>query len=185
MKLPRETYLPRDAAWTRCNFPEAALELYRYDSAGRFYALGFFGKAQKPAFHYRFRDEARRVEFIKQQVANGTALRTAKAARTAERRAFRHTLKVGDVLHTSWGYEQTNVEYFEVIEVRGADVIVRELAQDRTETGFLQGRCSPRRGEFVGPPIRKRVGQGNTLKMSDFGRYAWLGGEERHWSAYA
>jgi len=30
-----------------------------------------------------------------------------------------HDLKPGDILYTSWGYEQTNVEWFKVYEIRG------------------------------------------------------------------
>ena len=33
--------------------------------------------------------------------------------------AERDGLKVGDVLRSSWGYDQTNVDYYEVVELVG------------------------------------------------------------------
>ena len=36
-----------------------------------------------------------------------------------EERIKPHSLKVGDILYCSWGYDQTNVDYFKVSEVIG------------------------------------------------------------------
>ena len=41
-----------------------------------------------------------------------------------EERTNPHTLKVGDVLYCSWGYAQTNVDYFKVSEVIGKRIII-------------------------------------------------------------
>jgi len=35
---------------------------------------------------------------------------------------------VGTIWRTSWGYDQTNVEFFEVVECKSASVVVRRLA---------------------------------------------------------
>jgi hypothetical protein len=74
--------------------------------------------------------------------------------------------KVGEILHTCWGYDQTNIEYFEVVELRGKHVILRELAQERTATGFDQGNCAPIAGKYVGEPIR-RLAQERGIKIDD------------------
>lgn len=47
-------------------------------------------------------------------------------------------VKVGDIFHYSWGYEQTNANYFQVVALKGTkQVIIREIAYTITETtGF-------------------------------------------------
>ena len=40
-----------------------------------------------------------------------------------------HSLKVGDIVDSSWGYDQTNVNFYQVIEVVGAHTVkIREIA---------------------------------------------------------
>lgn len=50
-----------------------------------------------------------------------------------------HSLKVGDILEASWGYEQTNNTFYRVEELKGASmVIVREVnlaIKEREATG--------------------------------------------------
>lgn len=38
-----------------------------------------------------------------------------------------HNLKTGDVLYSSWGYDQTNIEFFKVIRVTACTVTVKAL----------------------------------------------------------
>jgi hypothetical protein len=38
--------------------------------------------------------------------------------------------KVGDVVMNTWGYEQTNVEFYQVLEVKNKSLVVREICAD-------------------------------------------------------
>ena len=95
-----------------------------------------------------------------------------KRKRAEERRAYVPALKPGDVLYTNWGYEQTNVEFFEVIAVRGKRVTVREIARLVEETGHMCGIARPVRGDYVGEPITRTVRPGDVIRIDDV-RYAW------------
>jgi hypothetical protein len=150
------------------------------------YCRIFRGKATKPYAHYRFRDTEKRAAFILQEKAKEQARIDHKAKRKAERASFRHTLKVGDILYASWGYDQTNIDFYQVVAVREKSVLLREIGQDKTETGWLQGDCTPRKDDFVGEPVLKRVTEGNTVKFASY-KYAWpVEGRSRfHWTAYA
>lgn len=45
-----------------------------------------------------------------------------------------HDVKVGDVFCASWGYDQTNVNFFQIIALKGkCSAIVREVALERTK----------------------------------------------------
>lgn len=47
-------------------------------------------------------------------------------------------VKVGDVFHYSWGYEQTNINYFQIVALKGTkQVVIREIAYEITETTGL------------------------------------------------
>jgi len=110
--------------------------------------------------------------------------------------------KVGDILHTSWGYDQTNVEYFQITEIKGKYAILREIGAESTETGWLQGRSAPLPDNFLEPrfdgddqglPIRRLMQEGG-IKICDV-RTAWrmkptmVAGVKvygtHHWSSYA
>lgn len=56
---------------------------------------------------------------------------TAKAEQKTK--ANKYGVKVGDLFYTSWGYEQTNVDFFQVIELVGeSSVRVREVYPQMT-----------------------------------------------------
>lgn len=195
MKHQREWYIPKQYSARITSKTVPGLEVYLTESDGRPYAVGFVGKAGKPAFNFRFRSDERRAayiaEFIKAQ--RERAERTAK--RRKERNEFQHTLKVGDVLRHSWGYEQTNIDYFEVVAVIGKMVDIRPIAYGASEeTAWMQGKCIPAPGQYTGPAMRKRVQEGNAVKIHSWGSYAHpvtprvIAGAKvysaDHWTAY-
>lgn len=60
------------------------------------------------------------------------------------------SVAVGDVFVTSWGYEQTNIDYFEVVDKHGQYVTVRPIASRTVEdTGWLQRTVEAVPGSYV------------------------------------
>ena len=171
--------------------------VYSQEVRGKIVAMAFAGKATKPMWHYIFGSAERLAEKIKSQVESLEAHK----AMVAERRKARfapHTLVGGEVFRTSWGYEQTNVEYYEVVGVRGQMVEVREIAQSREEEGFLCGKTKPMPGMFIGETFLRRVnmvGGAPSIKIHQSATayleqpYSVISGKpvfkERYWSAYA
>lgn len=83
------------------------------------------------------------------------AARQAKVnARRQARRDFVNPYQVGHVLHSSWGYEQTNVEFYEVVAVRPTSIQLREIAGTLKTDGELamSGSKTARPGEYVAEP---------------------------------
>lgn len=180
---PKQRYIPKGCGEevTREGVPAVV-----YVDRDRTSAIAYRGRAVRPAWNYMFKNSAQMEEYIDQFFADVAAREESKRKRAEERRAYRPALKPGDVLHTSWGYEQTNVEFFEVVAVKGRRVTVCEIAQEVTETGFMSGRARPVRGEFVGEPLTRIAQPGDTLKIDQV-RYAWPveGREDFHCSWYA
>lgn len=72
---------------------------------------------------------------------------TFKPAKVKEAKPIKrnHNVKVGDVFYTSWGYEQTNVNFFQVIELRGASsAMVREVYLEIEEEDVVSGMSADR-----------------------------------------
>lgn len=52
-------------------------------------------------------------------------------------------VKVNDIFYTSWGYDQTNIDFYMVVDITQSSVKVVSLGSDRTYTGSMQGTCVP------------------------------------------
>jgi hypothetical protein len=69
-------------------------------------------------------------------------------------------VKVGDIFYSSWGYDQTNVEFYEVVRLTGASVVVREVAQQVERSSPPQDYVVPVPGDYIGPEMTKRIQNG-------------------------
>ena len=69
-------------------------------------------------------------------------------ARSSEE--FRRSLRVGDILYSSWGWEQTNIDFYQVVAIRGSAVDLRKLDQRTTEDGYMCGTTVPLPDVFKG-----------------------------------
>lgn len=113
-----------------------------------------------PSFYYTFRDTARAEKHAAEYVQQCQASEAYKANQTAIRKSKRAALNasdhysVGDVVYTSWGYDQTNVEYYQVTTLKPRSVVVRQISVNSSDHGQAGGgKIAPRRFEFVGPEI--------------------------------
>ncbi len=178
MKFERSFYIPNNA--TRVDPAEyggevEGFEAYKYEQMGKIFALVFIGKAAKPFWHFRFTSEAARAKRIFDAADAQRSAIFEKQKRKLDKKTFEHSVKVGDVFGTNWGYEQTNREFFQVVEVKGKSVIIREIAQTNkfdTDPGYgpLAGKVSYIKDKFIGEPQRKLVLEGNQIK---FASYRW------------
>lgn len=137
---------------------------YAYSAIGKFVVQVFFGKQSKPVYHYSFKSEEARAAFVRRTFTERQETLARKRKYAEELRAAGPGLVVGDILNTCWGYEQTNREFFEVTDVRGKHVIVREVRQVRT--GGDRGKCVPQAGDYIGEPLR-RLAKDGRVKIDD------------------
>lgn len=190
--LPRASFIPKGATKVQPKNSDAVAYLY-LSGRGRLGAVGFQGKADKPAFNYTFRDEVQRTRYVTHFFEKRSEYLASKAARKVEQQAKPVGLVVGDVLRSMWGYDQTNVDYYEVTRVLGRMVEIRPLAQESVETQHMQGECVPLPGHYTGEPMRKLAREGSVKITS----YAWANKVEpkvvagvkmygsSHWTSYA
>jgi hypothetical protein len=141
--------------------PDYSGVVYLFDKNGPC-LCAYRGRAKKPALLVRYKTEERRDEAAA-EFLNGTMKRKANS-RKAEERA----LKVGDVLRSMWGYEQTNIDYYLVTRLVGkCSVEIVEIGRQSLSDEYLQGTCIPNPENVIGTPFTKRV-NGNYVRISSF-----------------
>lgn len=97
-------------------------------------------------------------------------------------------VNINDIFVCSWGYDQTNIDYYKVLEVKNKSVVIAEVGQSREYTGNMQGKCVPITNDVVGKPLTKRIqsyGDSVSLKINSFSwAYKW-DGRVNHFTEWA
>jgi hypothetical protein len=166
--LPREHQVPADAG--KPLEPEGTdLAIYTWDDArpGRpkFRGMAFAGKGNKALWDIAFTTQSNRIEEIRKTIERRKEFLASKQRERDEKANFQHGLKVGDILYCSWGYDQTNIDFYQITEERGKMVVIREIAAKVVEgSGGPSERVVPEPNQFVGDPMLKRpTGSGSHI----------------------
>lgn len=147
------------------------LRIVREDGENRCYVKVWTGKAQR--FDYiAFRSVERREAYITERKEAWDAAQARKAERATARKAFDATtvFKVGDIIQSSWGWEQTNVDFYEVIAVAPKTVTLQEIGA-KTVPGKSTGNSM---ADFVVPDtswrgeITKHHPTSESIKFEDW-----------------
>jgi hypothetical protein len=99
-------------------------------------------------------------------------------------------LALGDILVATWGYDQTNVDFFQVTKVTLKQVEIRPIASRTNTTEPMQGTAVPVPGAFTGPPVRRaiRPGKGSygpSVALSSYKFADRWNGRPVAWTSYA
>ena len=174
-KMTREFFRPR-AYQVKIEPKGVQAEIYLIDEKR---AIGFGGRRSRPDFNFRFGSKERRDEYVRKYVEGLRKSLEAKLAREGKRKGFQHSLEVGSILYSSWGYDQTNIDFYEVVEVVGKkSVKIRAIASeiDHAEQGADYVVAIP--GAFLekAKVMLKRVGEGNVIRIASYASaYPWDG----------
>lgn len=70
------------------------------------------------------------------------------------------TIKIGDIFVSSWGYDQTNVDFYEVVQQTTTMVVIREIEKRVEGSGGSTEKVVPVPHKFIGAPLRRKVKSG-------------------------
>ena len=192
--LPRGSYLPKNNAtlMERKGTPEG-LQIWTWEDIGRngspvYLAGAWAGKADKPMWYHTFRDINGQERQIQDTVKLYQDLVDAKRKRLEDQKNFAHGLQIGDILVSSWGYDQTNVDYYQVTRLYGKAIGIREIGKKYLSSdGSGSDKVAPDPGAFVGPEMKKipRGGYGGaSVKINSFASaHKWDGQPDRQTSS--
>ncbi len=66
-------------------------------------------------------------------------------------------ITAGCIVYDSWGYEQTNVDFYYVHEVKNGFAYIQEMKQKTVETGFMSGKTEPTEINPQAKIMRKKI----------------------------
>ena len=81
-------------------------------------------------------------------------------------------VKVNDIFYSSWGYDQTNIDFYMVVEVLKSSVKVVSIGEHRTYTGPMQGTCVPNINDKGTKVMTKRINIFNNKPSFKVASYA-------------
>ncbi len=179
--------IPAGAIEVSVNAQRAA---YYYVERNRHIGLCYIGSAARPDLHVSYRSVDAATAGIAQWLINVDAWNARKVERKQRAKTWRHSLKIGSILYTSWGYDQTNVDFYVVTRTTEKSVWIRKIVQDFESTGFMAGKCWPKMPiEMVGPETRHVVqgeGENDPGHITVDGHSAHLEtGRDHYTSSYA
>lgn len=190
MKPARENYIPEGAR--KVAMKNGGAVFYLYDRGSKFYAVCFVGKSQKPSWHFWYSSAAKREAKIVASIAGVQANIDYKASIKAERKADAekgHGWGVGLILTGSWGYEQTNVDFFEIVKVIGKNMIEIEQIGSQPATDSADG-LSSMADQVVPDPesrsgkISRHIVRRGSIKSPVYGNASLWDGRPRYHSWY-
>lgn len=127
---------------------------------GKLAALAFRAKAKNSYAHYSFKTEEARKQWLENQIAGFQARAERVAERKQARKEFKHGYAIGDILDGSWGYEQTNWSYYQVVAKTDKTVTLREIAGSKEYYAHEQYKSLPIKDHFIGDPEVHKVTPG-------------------------
>jgi hypothetical protein len=158
---------------------------YVHDTARGFAAIGYVGNAGKRAFYESFRTAEQRDKRVADFFAGLEATKAMRAGFKAEREKP-HTIKVGDIIHHSWGWEQTQCDFYQVLEVTAHGATIQAITAQSLEgsDGFMSDRRLPVRDDFHGEPLKVRISGHNYVTTLPHGSAGLWDGQAKYCSWY-
>ena len=182
--VTRESYIPKGAMKVSHKASDAVVYLYQSER-GRLAAIAFHGRAAKPDWHHTFASAESRAAMVR-RFFEGRARTLAVRAEQRAKRQIPHTLELGHILYATWGYEQTNVNFYQVTRLVGRHTVeLREVARiSQDGEAWATGKAMPKLDAFIGEPIRRRV-NGKSVRINTSQWASLWNGNAVSWTAYA
>lgn len=144
-------------------YHDNGIQIYeRLLTNNEYHIFAFTDKAKKnPYVNYLVKKE-NRDNFIEKLKKDAIARIENKKKKSLEKNSqLKETIKnvkIGDVLSSSWGYEQTNVNFYQVIDAKGCFVTLREISKSFVKkSNYNSGRVVPNIGDFKSEPFKKKI----------------------------
>jgi len=153
------------------------LQFFRDFTRDEIVARCYTNRSKKPRWYYRFKSEEQLQKVVNDTIENNNAS-LQKKEEYKKSRMQPHTLKVGDFLYSSWGYDQTNIDFFKVIDVVGKNTIkVAKVRCNVTPTQYEYSDNVTPTDEIISDIATCRVnGRTNSISINSFSyAYPWDG----------
>ena len=159
--------------------------IFEYTSNG-FPCVAIFGKRdKKSSYHYSFNNESQRDEFILQRKksADNDAERAEISLKKGIEQAEKMT--VGTILYSDWGYEQTNIDFYVIVDRVGITVTLQQIGGVRKYSSDMSGTVTPDIDKKIGEPFKKRINKYGCISLESYSSAYIYDGKPKMFSTYA
>lgn len=162
--------------------------IYKYLVNGLRPAVALFSpKSVKPVYHYSFTSPEDAQKFIEDR--KRSILRDALQSKAQEQQneAEKANFKPDAVIVASWGYEQTNIDFYLILERKNDYLTIQEIGQDRqyAERYNDRGTVTPDKTVLIGEPMRKKITKHAGVKFESYKYGRLWDGKPEYFSNYA
>lgn len=137
----------------------------------RLIAVAWSGKRSKHDWYYRFRDKKQMDKYISDYFCKLEDMARLKIERKEQKKKekleFFDSIQVGDIFVDSWGYDQTNVEFYKVTKKLKASIKVVQIGSKTVADHTSQLMVVPVADAVISEEITK-VPQDGYLKTYSF-----------------
>lgn len=113
---------------------------------------------------FYFSNEQRREEWITKQIKSVKDYANSQLQKNDARKAvqanFVNPYSVGDIFYESWGYDQTNIDFYMIVEVKNKSVMMQSIGGNLIREGGYgmdAGRVTPDINNKIGLPFLKPI----------------------------
>ena len=176
-KLDRSFYIPKDA---KVLAQKDDAIVYGYTD-NKISGIAFKGRAQKPAWHCIFRTVEARQEYIDRWFKQLEQLEQAKTLYKQARQdeVKQASIKPGDYFYTSWGYDQTNIDYLVVIRVTAKTAVCKMVVPIHVGESCQSDVLMP--GTACGDTFRMKISGKDSL----VGSYPFCGDDSKRLDTFS
>ncbi|NJM80495.1 MAG: hypothetical protein HC854_14370 [Flavobacterium sp.] len=159
--------------------------IFTYEEFNSYAVAIFLSTGFKPYHHYSFKTVDKLEKYIEERKKYIKISYDSNLKRLQEIQNEIQSIKKDSILNTCWGYEQTNVEFYIVLERKNSFIIVQEIAQNRKYIESQDsGTCTPNISALIGKPLKRKITKYGAINITECQRATLWNGSEKHWISY-
>jgi len=135
--------------------------------------------------HFLYRNAEQFTNALTEYKATVDRAEQYKIERVAIGKQKAEELKAGDILIASWGWEQTNINFYLILSKINQTVEIIEIGKDKIYERDDYGTCTPNPDRKIGEVMRKRINMYGGVKINDCWNAYKHDGSAVYWSSYA
>lgn len=152
---------------------------------GKLICLALFNeKGFKPEFVYSFATSESYNEYLteKKKAITNAFNRNLQALKEYDLK--KAEIQKGSILYSSWGYEQTNIDFYIVLNRKNDFITIQEIGQIKTFQSSDSGTCIPDATNLIGEPFKKKISKYASVKFASFKSGYLCDDTPKHFSSY-
>jgi hypothetical protein len=162
--------------------------IFEYNNNNGFPCVAIFGeRGFRPECNYRFKNEGEACAFTIEQKASIQRRHDQEQERLNKYAKEKEGFKAGEILVSSWGHEQTNIDFYLILERKNDFVLLQEIGQSKSlDTRYGdRGETTADKTTIIGEPFKKKISKFASVQLASYKYCGLWDGKPEYWSGYA